>query len=189
MNSPLEREHCPYENIHHRSTDMEPASNKAGSTMDLDPSNKEPTKSFIQKDYKDPEPTVGRISEQPVLVGEPKDFSGKGEDATRWLMAMKAYFEMHQDYYDNERRITMVFLNKLTEGRASTFTEGWYSELTNPSIPDLETMVNKLYATFKETFIPWDIQDRACQDVYSLSMKQLNRDFDEYSVTFKLAQA
>ena len=191
MNSPLERECRPYENTHHWPTDMEPTSDqiKAGSTMNLDLSDKEPTKSFAQKDYKDPEPMIGRISNQPILVGEPDNFSGKGEDTTRWLMAMKAYFKMHQDYYDNERRITTVFLNKLTTGRAGTFAEGWYVKLTNPSISDSETMVDKLFTTFKETFIPRDIQDQAHQDLYSLSMKQLNGDFDKYSVAFKLAQA
>ena len=50
-------------------------------------------------------------------------------------------------------------------------------------------MVDKLFTTFKETFIPRDIQDQARQDLYSLSMKQLNGDFDKYSVAFKLAQA
>ena len=171
--------------------DMEPASDQieAESTMNLDLSDKEAAKSFAQKDCKDPEPRIRRISEQPILVGEPNDFSGKGEDATRWLMVMKAYFEMHQDYYDDKRRITTVFLNKLTEGRAGTFTEGWYSKLTNLSISDLETTVDKLFAAFEETFIPRDIQDQACQDLYFLSMKQLDRDFDEYSIAFKLAQA
>ena len=74
-------------------------------------------------------------------------------------MAMKAYFEMHQDYYDDKRRITTVFLNKLTTGRAGTFAKGWYAKLTNPSISDSETMVDKLFTAFKETFIPRDIQD------------------------------
>ena len=107
----------------------------------------------------------------------------------RWLMAMKAYFRMHQDFYDDEKEITTVFLNKLTNGRAGTLAEGCYTKLTNPSIPDLELTVDKLYITFKETFISRDIQDQAHQDIYSLSMKQLNEDFDEYSVAFKLAQA
>ena len=74
-------------------------------------------------------------------------------------MAMKAYFELHQDFYDDEKKITTVFLNKLTNGRASTFAKGWYTKLTNLSTSDSETTVNKLYITFKETFIPKDIQD------------------------------
>ena len=74
-------------------------------------------------------------------------------------MAMKAYFEVNQDFYDDEKKITTVFLNKLTNGRASTFAEGWYMKLTNLSTSDSETTVNKLYITFKETFIPKDMQD------------------------------
>ena len=171
----------------------DPASDQieAGSTMDLDPSDKEATESS-KEDYKDPElepAWIWRITDEPTLVGEPGNFSGKGEDAMRWLMAMKAYFEIHQDYYDNKRRTTMVFLNKLTTGRAGTFAEGWYMKLTNPSIPDSETTVDKLYDAFKEIFIPKDITDQAHQDIYSLCMEQLDRDFNKYSVAFKLTQA
>ena len=131
--------------------------------MDLDPSNKEAMESSSE-DYKDPKPEpmwIGRITDEPTLVGEPDNFSGNREDAMRWLMAMKAYFKINQDYYDDERRIIMVFLNKLTKGRAGTFAEGWYMKLNNPSTLDSEQMVNKLYATFTETFIPRDIQDQA----------------------------
>ena len=161
MSPPLERECRPYEHVYHRPMSIDSASNQieAGSTMNVDVSNKEMTEP-LNKDYKDPEPAwIRRISDQPILVGEPDNFSGKGEDAMRWLMVMKAYFEIHQDYYDDKRRITMVFLSKLTTGRAGTFTEGWYMKLANPSIPDLETMVDKLYIAFKETFIPRDITD------------------------------
>ena len=143
--------------------DIDPTSDQieAGSTMDLDPSDKEAVESS-EEDYKDPESMrIRRISDQPILVGEPDNFSGKGEDATRWLMAMKAYFRMHQDYYDDEERIIMIFLSKLTNGRASTFAKGWYRKLTNPSISDSEIMANKLYEAFADTFIPRDIQDQA----------------------------
>ena len=129
--------------------------------MDLDPSDKEDAESS-KEDYKDPElepAWIGRITDGPTLVGEPDSFSGKGEDTTRWLMAMKAYFELHQDFYDDEKKITTVFLKKLTNGRAGTFAKGWYTKLTNPITPDSETMVDKLYVVFKETFIPKDIQD------------------------------
>ena len=160
MSPPLGRECHPYENTHHRAMGIDPASNQieAGSTMDLDPSDKEAMESS-KADYKDPEPMIGRISDQPILVGEPNNFSGKGEDATRWLMVMKAYFDIHQDYYDDEKRITMVFLNKLNTGRAGTFAKGWYLKLTNLSTPDSEITANKLYVAFADTFIPRDITD------------------------------
>ena len=95
--------------------------------MDLDPSDKE-TMESSKEDYKNPEPEptwIGRITDEPVLVGEPESFSGKGEDATRWLMVMKDYFKINQDYYNDEKKIIMVFLSELTKGRASTFAEGW----------------------------------------------------------------
>ena len=192
MSPPLERECQPY-SYQPPTNQAEPTSDQieAGSTMDLDPSDKEETESS-EEDYKDPEPEpmcIGRITDKPILVGEPKSFSGKGEDSTRWLMVMKAYFGINQDYYDDKRKIIMVFLSKLTKGRASTFAKGWYMKLNNLSISDSETMADKLYVTFEETFIPRDLVDRAHQDIYSLSMNQLNRDFDQYSVAFKLAQA
>ena len=51
---------------------MEPASNQleAGSTVDLDPSDKEAMESS-EEDYKDPEPEpmwIGRITDEPTLV-------------------------------------------------------------------------------------------------------------------------
>ena len=94
MSPPQGQEHHP-----------EPTSNQieAGSTMDLDLSDKEETESS-EEDYKDPEPTrIRRITNEPTLLGEPDNFSGKGEDATRWLMAMKAYFLLNEDFYDDER--------------------------------------------------------------------------------------
>ena len=129
--------------------------------MDLDPSDKE-TMESSEEDYKNPEPEptwIGRITDEPVLVGEPESFSGKGEDATRWLMVMKDYFKINQDYYNDEKKIIMVFLSKLTKGRASTFAEGWYMKFNNQSTPDLEQTINKLYTAFKGTFIPRDIID------------------------------
>ena len=73
-NPPQEREHHP-----------EPASNQTdtGSTMDLDPSDKEETESS-EEDYKDPKEPTGirrNNNDETTLLGEPGSFSGKGEDA------------------------------------------------------------------------------------------------------------
>ena len=129
--------------------------------MDLDPSDKEQMESS-KEDYKDPKPKtmwIGRINDEPTVAGEPDNFSGKGEDTLRWLLTMKAYFGINQDYYNDERKIIMIFLNKLTTGRAGTFTEGWYLRLNNPSTPDSEQTADKLYDDFEKTFILRDIQD------------------------------
>ena len=124
-----------------------------------------------------------------LKVGLPNNFSGKEEDTMRWLLAMKAYFWMNDHIYKDEKNIVLVFLNKMSKERGGTFAEGWYMKLVNPAIPDLEKMFDKLCKAFEETFIPKDIKDQACQTIYSLSMDQFNGNFDQYSTTFKLAQA
>ena len=75
---------------------MEPASNQleAGSTMDLDPSDKEAMESS-EEDYKDPEPEpmwIGRITDKPTLVGEPDNYSGKG---VLWYSGTPIHFPGH----------------------------------------------------------------------------------------------
>ena len=72
---------------------------------------------------------------------------------------MKAHFEINEDYYNDKRKIITVFLSKLTEGRAGTFTEGWYMKLNNPNTLDSEQDAKKLFNNFEKTFILRDIQD------------------------------
>ena len=102
---------------------------------------------------------------------------------------MKAYFVINERVYTEDATTVLIFLNKLSKGRGATFAEGWYMKLANPGIPDSEKTFKKLCKAFEEAFVPKDLKDRAHQTVYSLSMDQFNGDFDEYSTTFKLAQA
>ena len=122
-------------------------------------------------------------------AGLSEDFSGKNNDATRWLLAIKAYFVINKKVYTEDATTVLIFLNKLSKGRGATFAEGWYMKLANPGIPDSEKTFKKPCKAFEEAFVLKDLKDRACQTVYSLSMDQFNGDFDEYSTTFKLAQA
>ena len=121
-------------------------------------------------------------------AGLPEDFSGKNEDATRWLLAMKAYFVINERVYTKDATTVLIFLNKLSKGRGATFAKGWYMKLANLGIPDSENTFKKLCKAFEEVFVSKDLKDRARQTVYSLSMDQFNGDFDEYSTAFKLAQ-
>ena len=89
----------------------------------------------------------------------PEDFSGRNEDAMHWLLAMKAYFEMNNEIYKDDKTIVLVFLNKMSKGGGGAFTEGWYIKLVNPAIPDSKKMFKKLCDAFEETFIPKDIKD------------------------------
>ena len=122
-------------------------------------------------------------------AGLPEDFSGKNDDATQWLLAMKAYFRINNEIYKDDKTIVLVFLNIMSKGRGSNFTEGWYLKLINKAIPEMEKTFKKLCEAFKETCIPKDIKDRAHQTIYSLSMDQFDSDFDQYATTFRLAQA
>ena len=101
---------------------------------------------------------------------------------------MKAYFIINKRIYTKDATTVLIFLNKLSKGRGATFAKGWYMKLANPGIPDSEKTFKKLCRAFEEAFVPKDLKDQACQTVYSLNMDQFNRDFDEYSTTFKLAQ-
>ena len=116
MSPPQERKHHP---------ELASDQIKAGNTMDLDSSDKEETKS-LEEDYKDPESMwIGRITnDKSTLLGEPHSFSGKREDTMRWLMVMKAYFKINHEFYDDKKMIIIVFLSKMTKGRAGTFTKG-----------------------------------------------------------------
>ena len=118
-------------------------------------------------------------------AGLPEDFSGKNDDATCWLLAMKAYFIINEKVYTEDATTVLIFLNKLSKGRGATFVKGWYMKLANLVIPDSE----KTFKMVCKAFVPKDLKDQARQTVYSLSMDQFNRDFDKYSTAFKLAQA
>ena len=69
-------------------------------------------------------------------AGLPEDFSGKNDDATHWLLAMKAYFIINEKVYTKDMTTILIFLNKLSKGRGATFAEGWYMKLANPGIPN-----------------------------------------------------
>ena len=92
-------------------------------------------------------------------AGLPKDFSGKNDDATRWLLAMKAYFVINDKVYTEDATTVLIFLNKLSKGRGATFAEGWYMKLANPGISDSEKTFKKLCKAFEEVFVPKDLKD------------------------------
>ena len=92
-------------------------------------------------------------------AGLPEDFSGKNDDTTHWLLAMKAYFVINEKIYTEDATTVLIFLNKLSKGRGATFTEGWYMKLANLVISKSEKTFKKLCKAFEEAFIPKDIKD------------------------------
>ena len=157
-------------------------------TMNLEPDTR------VVIPYKPPEnphepreaASIGRIkNEEEDLLAEPSNFSGEGKDARRWLLAMKAFFWVNREIFIDQRKAVTAFLNKLTKGRAVHFAEGWYTKLLDP---EEEISAEECLEAFEKAFTPRDIQDRARQDLNSLTMKRFNGDFDLYSVAFKLTQ-
>ena len=124
-------------------------------------------------------------NDEEELLVEPSSFSGEGKDAMRWLLTMKAFFWVNRKFFTNQRRAVTVFLSKLEEGRAAQFTEGWYMKLLNQGE---EISAEECLEAFEETFCPRDLKDQAQQELNSLTMKQFNGDFNQYSIAFKLAQ-
>ena len=51
-----------------------------------------------------------------IKAGLLKDFSGRNEDATQWLLAMKAYFIMNLTVYTDEKTRLLIMLNKMSKG-------------------------------------------------------------------------
>ena len=51
-----------------------------------------------------------------------EDFSGKNDNATHWLLAVKAYFAMNDKIYKEEKTTMLIFLNKLSKGRGGTLS-------------------------------------------------------------------
>ena len=103
-------------------------------------------------------------------AGLPETFSGKNDDTTCWLLAMKAYFAMNDEIYKDEKTTVLVFLNRMSQGRGGTFAKGWYLKLANLAILESKKTFKKLCYAFEETFIPKDIKDRARQTIYSLTV-------------------
>ena len=76
----------------------------------------------------------------------------------RWILAMKAYFIINKETYD-EKAQTLVTLNKMSTGRGATFAEGWYLKLTNNGISLEQKTFEKLDKDFHQAFIPKDLED------------------------------
>ena len=73
----------------------------------------------------------------------PADFSGKDEDATRWIKAMKAYFILNTTLYSSDAAKIMTMLNKMSRGRGAPYAENWYDKLADTSIPNTKKTFDK----------------------------------------------
>ena len=95
-----------------------------------------------------------------LRVRLPEDFSGNSEDLNRWMLSLQAYFEMNSSVYNNKAKL-LTALNKMSKRRRKLFLEGWFYKLNDTTIPDNEKIWDKMVASFKTTFYPFDIQNKA----------------------------
>ena len=88
----------------------------------------------------------------------PADFSGKNDDATRWIKAMKAYFTLNSTLYSSDAAKIMTTLNKMSSGRGAPYAKTWYDKMADTSITNSKKTFNKFTADFESTFYPFDTQ-------------------------------
>ena len=115
-----------------------------------------------------------------------EEFSGETRDANRWLMAMEAYFTLHEDKYPNSAR-TVVFLNRMSKGWGKAFAEAWLTKLEDKCIADADKAWTKIKKAFKATFTPYDTAAQAQVTLTSLNQDWKNPSgFNKYISSFSL---
>ena len=115
-----------------------------------------------------------------------EEFSGETRDANRWLMAMEAYFTLHEDKYPNSAR-TVVFLNRMSKGWGKAFAKAWLTKLEDKYITDVDKTWTKIKKAFKAAFTPYDAAVQAWVALALLNQDQKNSSgFDKYISSFFL---
>ena len=122
----------------------------------------------------------------------PADFSGKNDDATRWIKAMKAYFILNSTLYSSDAAKIMTTLNKKSSGRGAPYAETWYDKMVDTSITNSEKIFNKFILDFESIFYPFDTQVTAYNKLLTLRQtpfKEKNGDtdngFQQYITNFQ----
>ena len=125
-----------------------------------------------------------------LKTGLPEDFSRNSEDSNSWMLFLQAYFEMNSSVYNSKAKL-LTALNKMSKGRGKPFSEGWFYKLNDATIPNDEKTWDKMVASFKTTFYPFDIQNKARRTMNHLAqnLKDHEEGFQKYIADFQLATA
>ena len=120
------------------------------------------------------------------------DFSGKNNDTTRWIKAMKAYFTLNSTFYSSDTAKIMTTLNKMSGERGASYAETWYDKMADSSIANSKKTFDKFTLDFESTFYPFDTKVTAHNQLLSLrqmSFKEKNGDtnngFQQYITDFQ----
>lgn len=84
------------------------------------------------------------------------DFSGKNDDTTQWIKAMKAYIALNSTLYSSDATKIMTTLNKMSNRSGAPYTKTWYDILANTSVANSEKTFDKFIQNFESTFYPFD---------------------------------
>ena len=121
-----------------------------------------------------------------IKAALPEEFSGETGDANRWLIAMEAYFTLHEDKYSSSAR-TVVFLNRMCKGQGKAFAEAWLTKLEDKHIANADKTWTKIKKAFKATFTPYDTAAQARVVLASLNQDWKNPSgFDKYISSLSL---
>ena len=122
----------------------------------------------------------------------PADFSGKNNDATQWIKAMKAYFTLNVTLYSSDAAKIMTTLNKMSSGRGAPYAKTWYDKMADTSITNSEKTFDKFTLDFKSTFYPFDAKVTTYNELLSLRQKSfkekngdINDSFQQYITDFR----
>ena len=123
-----------------------------------------------------------------LKAGLSEDFSRNSKDSNRWMLSLQAYFEMNFSVYKNKAKLLMA-LNKMSKGRGKPFLEGWFYKLNDATIPDSKKTWDKMVASLKITFYPFDIQNKARRTMNHLvqNLRDHKEGFQKYIMDFQLA--
>ena len=97
---------------------------------------------------------------------------------------------MNSSVYNDKAKL-LTALNKMSKGRGKPFLEGWFYKLNDTTIPDSEKTWDKMVASFKTTFYPFDIQNKARRTMNRLvqNLRDHEEGFQKYIMDFQLATA
>ena len=122
----------------------------------------------------------------------PTDFSGKNDNATHWIKAMKAYFILNATLYSSDAAIIMTTLSKMSGGRGAPYAETWYDKMADNTITNAKKTFNKFVKDFESTFYPFDTKITARNQLCTLrqwSFKEkdgsTNDGFQQYITNFQ----
>ena len=122
----------------------------------------------------------------------PADFSGKNDDATCWIKAMKAYFTLNATLYSSDTARIMTTLNKMSRGRGAPYAETWYDRMADNTIPNTEKTFDKFVDDFESTFYLFDTKITAHNQLHTLRQQSFkekdgstNDGFQQYITNFQ----